>query len=120
MLKNLFSSSVRADVLSLLLNSPDEKFYVREIAKLITVLARAVQEGATPTLLANKHAFLARPSAIRIPGSEVREGQAQPTGNLPRLCQVQAYLVTAAAFPAPKAWNRTLGFSFRQHLRPVS
>lgn len=35
MLKSLFSSSIRADVLSLLLNSPDEKFYVREIAKLI-------------------------------------------------------------------------------------
>lgn len=34
-LKSLFSSSVRADVLSLLLNSPDEKFYVREIAKLL-------------------------------------------------------------------------------------
>jgi DNA-binding transcriptional ArsR family regulator len=35
MLKNLFSSSTRADVLSLLLNSPDEQFYVREIAKLL-------------------------------------------------------------------------------------
>lgn len=35
MLKSLFSSSIRADVLSLLLNSPDEMFYVREIAKLI-------------------------------------------------------------------------------------
>lgn len=35
MLKNLFSSSIRADVLALLLNSPDEKFYMREIAKLI-------------------------------------------------------------------------------------
>lgn len=35
MLKSLFSSSIRGDVLSLLLNSPDEKFYVREIAKLI-------------------------------------------------------------------------------------
>lgn len=34
-LKSLFSSSIRADVLSLLLNSPDEKFYVREIAKLL-------------------------------------------------------------------------------------
>lgn len=34
-LKSLFSSSVRADVLSLLLNSPDEKFYVREIARLL-------------------------------------------------------------------------------------
>src|SRR3972149_123623 len=35
MLKSLFSSSIRADVLSLPLNSPDEKFYVREIAKLL-------------------------------------------------------------------------------------
>jgi len=34
-LKSLFSSSIRADVLSLLLNSPDERFYVREIAKLL-------------------------------------------------------------------------------------
>lgn len=35
MLKSLFSSSIRADVLALLLNSPDEKFYVREIARLL-------------------------------------------------------------------------------------
>jgi len=35
MLKDLFSSSIRADVLSLLLNSPDEKFYVREMARLL-------------------------------------------------------------------------------------
>ncbi|MEJ2182181.1 MAG: winged helix-turn-helix domain-containing protein [Nitrospirota bacterium] len=35
MLKKLFSSSIRADVLSLLLSSPDEMFYVREIAKLL-------------------------------------------------------------------------------------
>ena len=35
MLKHLFSSSTRADVLSLLLNSPDEQFYIREIAKLL-------------------------------------------------------------------------------------
>ncbi|HKZ57878.1 MAG TPA: winged helix-turn-helix domain-containing protein [Thermodesulfovibrionales bacterium] len=35
MLKNLFSSSIRADVLSLLLNSPDEQFYIREIAELL-------------------------------------------------------------------------------------
>lgn len=32
MLKMLFSSSTRADVLSLLLNNPDNKFYIREIA----------------------------------------------------------------------------------------
>lgn len=35
MLKSLFSSSIRADVLALLLNSPDEQFYIREIAKLL-------------------------------------------------------------------------------------
>lgn len=35
MLKSLFTSSIRADVLSLLLSSPDEMFYVREIAKLL-------------------------------------------------------------------------------------
>jgi len=35
MLNKLFSSSIRAAVLSLLLNSPDEQFYVREIAKLL-------------------------------------------------------------------------------------
>jgi predicted transcriptional regulator with HTH domain len=35
MLKSLFSSSVRAEVLALLLNSPDERLYVREIAKLL-------------------------------------------------------------------------------------
>jgi len=35
MLKNLFSSTIRADVLSLLLNSPDEQFYIREIATLL-------------------------------------------------------------------------------------
>jgi predicted transcriptional regulator with HTH domain len=35
MLKSLFSSSIRVDVLSLLLNSPDEQFYIREIAKLL-------------------------------------------------------------------------------------
>ncbi|UCG78236.1 MAG: winged helix-turn-helix transcriptional regulator [Nitrospirota bacterium] len=35
MLKKLFSSTIRADVLALLLNSPDEKFYVREVARLL-------------------------------------------------------------------------------------
>jgi predicted transcriptional regulator with HTH domain len=34
-LKKLFSSSIRADVLALLLNAPDEKFYVREVARLL-------------------------------------------------------------------------------------
>ena len=31
----MFSSAIRADVLTLLYNSPDDKFYVREIAKLL-------------------------------------------------------------------------------------
>jgi len=35
MLKSLFSSAIRAHVLSLLLNSPDEQFYIREIAELL-------------------------------------------------------------------------------------
>ena len=35
MLRSLFSSTIRADVLALLLNSPDERFYVREAAKLL-------------------------------------------------------------------------------------
>jgi DNA-binding transcriptional ArsR family regulator len=35
MLRSLFSSSIRADLLALLLNSPEEKFYLREIAKLL-------------------------------------------------------------------------------------
>ena len=34
-LKMLFSSGIRADLLALLLNSPDERFYVREMATLI-------------------------------------------------------------------------------------
>ena len=34
-LNGLFSSSIRADILALLLNSPEEKFYVREIAKFL-------------------------------------------------------------------------------------
>ena len=34
-LKSLFSSSVRADLLAVLLNNPDEKFYVRELATLL-------------------------------------------------------------------------------------
>ncbi len=32
---SLFSSAIRAEVLALLLNNPDEKFYVREIATLV-------------------------------------------------------------------------------------
>lgn len=34
-LTSLFSSSIRAEVLALLLSNPDEKFYVREIATLL-------------------------------------------------------------------------------------
>jgi predicted transcriptional regulator with HTH domain len=34
-LQSLFSSSIRADVLALLLSNPNEKFYVREIATLL-------------------------------------------------------------------------------------
>ena len=34
-LKSLFSSTIRADVLALLLNNPDERFYVREISTLL-------------------------------------------------------------------------------------
>ena len=34
-LKKLFSSSIRVEVLSLLFSSPDEIFYIREIAKLL-------------------------------------------------------------------------------------
>ncbi len=35
MLQKLFSSTVRADILALLLNNPNEKFYVREIANIL-------------------------------------------------------------------------------------
>jgi predicted transcriptional regulator with HTH domain len=35
MLEKLFTSGIRADIMSLLFNNPDEKFYVREIARLI-------------------------------------------------------------------------------------
>ncbi len=35
MLDKLFTSGIRADVMSLLFNSPEEKFYVREIARLV-------------------------------------------------------------------------------------
>lgn len=34
-LKSLFSSAIRADLLALLLNNPEERFYVREIATLL-------------------------------------------------------------------------------------
>lgn len=35
MLKTLFSSSTRADILSLVLNNPDERFYIREMAGIL-------------------------------------------------------------------------------------
>jgi predicted transcriptional regulator with HTH domain len=35
MLDKLFTSGIRADIISLLFNTPEEKFYVREIAKLV-------------------------------------------------------------------------------------
>jgi len=35
MLEKLFTSGIRADIMSLLFNSPDEKFYVREISRLV-------------------------------------------------------------------------------------
>ncbi|UCH44066.1 MAG: winged helix-turn-helix transcriptional regulator [Nitrospiraceae bacterium] len=35
MLDKLFTSGIRADIMSLLFNNPDEKFYVREIARLV-------------------------------------------------------------------------------------
>lgn len=35
MLDKLFTSGTRADIMSLLFNSPEEKFYVREIARLV-------------------------------------------------------------------------------------
>ncbi|MEF9437667.1 MAG: winged helix-turn-helix domain-containing protein [Candidatus Mariimomonas ferrooxydans] len=35
MLEELFTSGIRADIMSLLFNNPGEKFYVREIARLV-------------------------------------------------------------------------------------
>jgi DNA-binding transcriptional ArsR family regulator len=43
MLKMLFSSAVRAEILSLLLKSPEDKYYVREIAKLLQKNPSAVK-----------------------------------------------------------------------------
>ena len=43
MLKKLFSSAMRAEVLSLLLNSPEEKFYMREISRLLDKNPSAVK-----------------------------------------------------------------------------
>lgn len=35
MLEKLFTSGIRADIMSLLFNNPEEKFYVREVARLV-------------------------------------------------------------------------------------
>ena len=35
MLEKLFTSGIRADIMSLFFNSPEEKFYVREVARLV-------------------------------------------------------------------------------------
>ncbi len=35
MLEKLFTSGIRADIMSLLFNNPEEKFYVREISRLV-------------------------------------------------------------------------------------
>ena len=43
MLKKLFSSAIRAEVLSLLLNSPEDKFYMREISRLLDKKPSAVK-----------------------------------------------------------------------------
>ncbi len=43
MLKELFSSAIRAEVLSLLLNSPEDKFYMREISRLLDKNPSAVK-----------------------------------------------------------------------------
>jgi DNA-binding MarR family transcriptional regulator len=43
MLEKLFSSAVRAEILSLLLNSPESRFYGREIAKLLEKNPSAVK-----------------------------------------------------------------------------
>jgi predicted transcriptional regulator with HTH domain len=36
MLEKLFTSGIRADIMSLLFNNPEEKFYVREISRLVS------------------------------------------------------------------------------------
>jgi len=43
MLEKLFTSGIRADIMSLLFNNPDEKFYVREIARLTNKHASGVK-----------------------------------------------------------------------------
>ncbi|MDA8091097.1 MAG: winged helix-turn-helix domain-containing protein [Nitrospiraceae bacterium] len=43
MLKKLFSSAIRAEVLSLLLNSPEDRFYMREISRLLEKNPSAVK-----------------------------------------------------------------------------
>ncbi|RJQ50349.1 MAG: ArsR family transcriptional regulator [Nitrospiraceae bacterium] len=43
MLSKLFTSGIRADIMSLLFNNPEEKFYVREIARLANKNASGVK-----------------------------------------------------------------------------
>lgn len=43
MLGKLFTSGIRADIMSLLFNNPDEKFYVREIARLTNKNASGIK-----------------------------------------------------------------------------
>ena len=43
MLSKLFTSGIRADIMSLLFNNPEEKFYVREIARLTNKNASGVK-----------------------------------------------------------------------------
>lgn len=43
MLSKLFTSGIRADIMSLLFNNPEEKFYVREIARLTNKNASGIK-----------------------------------------------------------------------------
>ncbi|MBI4847042.1 MAG: winged helix-turn-helix transcriptional regulator [Nitrospirae bacterium] len=43
MLEKLFTSGIRADIMSLLFNNPEEKFYVREIARLTNKNASGIK-----------------------------------------------------------------------------
>ena len=43
MLEKLFTSGIRADIMSLLFNNPEEKFYMREIARLTNKNASGIK-----------------------------------------------------------------------------
>ena len=74
MLDKLFTSGIRADIMSLLFNNPEEKFYVREIARLINKnpsgvkreldklenmdLVKSEREGNLKYFKVNKHSSL--------------------------------------------------------------